>query len=98
MAPTKIIKGFQCVDNMKNSYPSSGCFQRFWQWSKKSLSVQDLGHSPIHGLQIFQNAIEKDLREIHEGLGQAKSPSLFWDIDVLMARLNFLADVLVSFR
>uniref|UniRef100_A0A1J3CE36 Putative RING finger protein C2F3.16 n=1 Tax=Noccaea caerulescens TaxID=107243 RepID=A0A1J3CE36_NOCCA len=97
VAPTKIIKGFQCVDNMKNSYPSSGCSQRFWQWSKKPLSVQDLGHSPIHGLQIFQNAIEKDLREIHEGLGQAKSPSLLWEIDVLMARLNFLADVLVSF-
>ncbi|CAA7043287.1 unnamed protein product [Microthlaspi erraticum] len=91
VAPTKIMKGFQTNPS------SSGCFQRFWQWSKKSLSVQDLGHSPINGLQIFQNAIEKDLREIHEGLGQAKSPSLLWDIDVLMARLNFLADVLVSY-
>lgn len=98
------MKGVQYVDvskNMKNSsqtHQSSGCFQRFWQWSKKSLSIPDVGHNPIHGLQLFQNAIEKDLRDIHEGLCQANFPSLLLDLDVPMARLNFLADVLVSYR
>ncbi|KFK41911.1 hypothetical protein AALP_AA2G188400 [Arabis alpina] len=102
-APTKIMKEVQYIDvskNMKNSsqtHTSSGCFQRFWQWSKKSLSIPDVGHNPIHGLALFQNAIEKDLRDIQEGLCQANFPSLLSDLDVPMARLNFLADVLVSY-
>ncbi|XP_010416333.1 PREDICTED: uncharacterized protein LOC104702205 [Camelina sativa] len=103
--PSEIIKGVHYVDvskNMKKSplhetHESNGCFQRFWQWSKKSLSIPNVGHSPIHGLHLFQNAIEKDLRDIQEGLCQAKFPSLLLDLDVLMARLNFLADVLVSY-
>lgn len=99
-----MVKEVQHVDmsrNIKDSsqtHSSSGCFQRFWEWSKKSLSVPNVGHSPIRGLQLFQNAIEQDLREIQEGLCQAKFPSLLLDLDVLMARLNFLADVLVSYR
>ncbi|EOA34392.1 hypothetical protein CARUB_v10021919mg [Capsella rubella] len=102
--PTEIMKGVHYVDVSKNmkklpqTHESSGCFQRFWQWSKKSLHIPNVGgHSPIHGLHLFQNAIEKDLRDIREGLSQAKFPSLSLDLDVLMARLNFLADVLVSY-
>lgn len=98
------MKGVQYVNVSKSmkkspeSHPSSGCFQRFWEWSKKSLSIPNVGRSPIHGLQFFQNAIEKDLRDIQEGLCRAKFSSLLVDLDVLMARLNFLADVLVSYR
>ncbi|ESQ27678.1 hypothetical protein EUTSA_v10018022mg [Eutrema salsugineum] len=94
---TKVMKGVQYEDEESRTHPSSGCFQRFWQWSKKSLSIPDVGHNPIHGLNLFQNAIEKDLRDIQKGLCQAKFPSLLLDLDVLMARLNFLADVLVSY-
>ncbi|KAL1216715.1 Zinc finger protein BRUTUS-like [Cardamine amara subsp. amara] len=101
-APTKIMKEVYYVDLSKNlnssqTHASYGCFQRFWEWSKKSLSIPNVGHSPLHGLQLFQNAIKKDLRDIQEGLCQVKSPSLLLDLDVLMARLNFLADVLVSY-
>ncbi|CAL9240681.1 unnamed protein product [Arabidopsis halleri] len=101
--PTEIMKGVQYVNVSKSmkkspeSHPSSGCFQRFWEWSKKSLSIPNVGRSPIHGLRLFQNAIEKDLRDIQEGLCRAKFSSLLLDLDVLMARLNFLADVLVSY-
>ncbi|KAG7659586.1 Zinc finger CHY-type [Arabidopsis suecica] len=101
--PTEIMKGVQYVNVSKSmkkspeSHPSSGCFQRFWEWSKKSLSIPNVGRSPIHGLRLFQNAIEKDLRDIQEGLCQAKFQTLILDLDVLMARLNFLADVLVSY-
>ncbi|CAN8239864.1 unnamed protein product [Cochlearia groenlandica] len=90
-ASTKIMK------ESSETHRSNGCFQRLWQWSKKSLSIPDVGHSPIHGLTLLQKAIEKDLRDIQEGLGQAKSPSLLLDLDLLLARLNFLADVLVSY-
>ncbi|CAH2067293.1 unnamed protein product [Thlaspi arvense] len=96
---TKILKE-DVSKNMKKSshtHQSSGCFQRFWQWSKSPIFIPNVGHNPIHGLQLFQNAVEKDLRDIQKDLCQAKFPSLILDIDVLMARLNFLADVLVSY-
>ncbi|CAN6938541.1 unnamed protein product [Brassica oleracea var. botrytis] len=98
-ASTKILKQVEYEDVSKDTknLSRSGCFQRLWQWSKKPVFIPNVGHSPIHGLQIFQNAVEKDLRDIQEGLCQASFPSLLLDLDVLMARLNFLADVLVSY-
>ncbi|CAH8355874.1 unnamed protein product [Eruca vesicaria subsp. sativa] len=97
-ASTKILKQLQHEDVSKDTKNfGSGCFQRLWQWSKKPVFIPNVGHSPIHGLQLFQNAVEKDLRDIHEGLRQASFPNLLLDLDVLMARLNFLVDVLVSY-
>lgn len=98
MNEVQYVDVYKTMKNSSQTHPSYGCFQRFWEWSKKSLSIPNVGHSPIHGLQLFQNAIKKDLRDIQEGLCQAKFPSLLLDLDVLMARLNFLADVLVSYR
>ncbi|KAL0701751.1 hypothetical protein Bca4012_057873 [Brassica carinata] len=46
---------------------------------------------------LSRSGFEKDLRDIQEGLCQVNFPSLLLDLDVLMARLNFLADVLVSY-
>lgn len=100
---TKIINWVQYVDvskNTKNSsrrHESRGCFRWFWRWSKKALFITNVGHSPIHGLQLYQNAVEKDLTDIHEELCQVKSPSLLLDLDEVMARLNFLVDVLISY-
>ncbi|CAH8358857.1 unnamed protein product [Eruca vesicaria subsp. sativa] len=91
---------YEDVSKNKNSpqtHDSRGCFQWFWRWSKKAISITNVGHSPIHGLQLYQNAIEKDLRDIQEGLCQGKSSSLLLDLDLVMARLNFLVDVLVSY-
>lgn len=99
-ASTKILKQVQYEDVSKDTknLSRSGCFQRLWQWSKKPVFIPNVGHSPIHSLQLFQNAVEKDLKDIQEGLCQVNFPSLLLDLDVLMARLNFLADVLVSYR
>lgn len=102
-ASTKIVKCVQYGDVSKNTKNSSrtqearGCFKWFCRWSEKALFIKNVGHSPIHGLQLYQNAVEKDLRDIQEELCQEKSPRLLLDLDVVMARLNFLADVLVSY-
>ncbi|KAG2321919.1 hypothetical protein Bca52824_015132 [Brassica carinata] len=77
---TKIINWVQYVDVSKNTKTHLG-----------DMSPEDIfnGHSLIHGLQLYQNAVEKDLTDIHEGLCQAKSPSLSLDLDEVMARNAF---------
>jgi hypothetical protein len=104
-ALTKIMKGVQSVEvseNMTNSQTnssSSGVFQRFWQWSKKmSFSSPNTGHILVHGIHLWHNAIRKDLVDIQKGLCQLTFPSLSLDLNVLVVRLNFLADVLIFYR
>lgn len=103
-ALTKIMKGVQSVEvseNMTNSQTnssSSGVFQRFWQWSKKmSFSSPNTGHILVHGIHLWHNAIRKDLVDIQKGLCQLTFPSLSLDLNVLVVRLNFLADVLIFY-
>lgn len=102
---TKLVKGVQSVEVCENvnklqadSYSSSGLFQRFWQWSKMSFSSSpDTGHTLIHGIQLWHNAIKRDLLDIQRGLCQLKFPSLSLDLSVLVVRLNFLSDVLIFY-
>ncbi|ESQ34905.1 hypothetical protein EUTSA_v10006659mg [Eutrema salsugineum] len=104
-ALTKIMKGVQSVEvseNINNSShqadSSSGFFQRFWKWSKTSLSSPNTeGYTLVHGIQIWHNAIKRDLLDIQKGLHQLKFPSLSLDLNVLVVRLNFLADVLIFY-
>lgn len=105
-ALTKIMKGVQSVEvseNMNNlaqsshSSSSSGVFQRFWQWSKMSFSSPNTGHILIHGIQLWHNAIKRDLIDIQKGLCHLTFPSLSLDLNVLVVRLNFLADVLIFY-
>ncbi|CAE5957900.1 unnamed protein product [Arabidopsis arenosa] len=99
-ALTKIMKGVQSVEvseNMNNSSSSSGMFQRFWQWSKMSFSSPNTGHTLVHGIQLWHNAIKRDLVDIQKGLCQLTFPSLSLDLNVLVVRLNFLADVLIFY-
>ncbi|XP_010459541.1 PREDICTED: uncharacterized protein LOC104740590 isoform X1 [Camelina sativa] len=100
---TKIMKGVQSVEvsenmnNLAQTSSSSGMFQRFWQWSKMSFSSSDTGHTLIHGVQLWHNAIKRDLVDIQKGLNHLTFPSLSLDLNVLVVRLNFLADVLIFY-
>ncbi|VVA91823.1 unnamed protein product [Arabis nemorensis] len=104
-ALTKIVKGVQSVEvseNMKNTSSSqedssSGLFQRFWQWSKMSFSSPNTGNTLVHGIRLWHNAIKRDLVDIQKGLCQLKFPSLSLDLNLLVVRLNFLADVLIFY-
>ncbi|KAL1207854.1 Zinc finger protein BRUTUS-like [Cardamine amara subsp. amara] len=101
-ALTKIMKGVQSVEvsetmNNSQTHSSSGLFQRFWQWSKMSFSSPNTGHTLIHGIHLWHNAIKRDLVDIQKGLCQLKFPSLSLDLNVLVVRLNFLADVLIFY-
>ncbi|KAJ0257348.1 Zinc finger protein BRUTUS-like [Hirschfeldia incana] len=75
----------------------SGLFQHFWQWSKMSFSISNTGHALMHGIKLWHNAIKIDLFDIQKGLCQLNSPSLSLDLNVLVARLNFLADILIFY-
>lgn len=99
------MKGVQSVEVSENMNKSSsqedspsGLFQRFWQWSKMSFSSSpNTGHTLIHSIQLWHNAIKRDLLDIQKGLCLLKVPSLSLDLNVLVARLNFLADVLIFY-
>ncbi|XP_010533417.1 PREDICTED: uncharacterized protein LOC104809216 isoform X2 [Tarenaya hassleriana] len=82
-------------ESLQQTLPSSGFFQRFWQWSKTSFFSSTTGHNPIHGLQLLCNAIKKDLINIREELCQIKIPSA--SLHLLVVRLNFLSDVLIFY-
>ncbi|XP_018436403.1 zinc finger protein BRUTUS-like At1g18910 isoform X2 [Raphanus sativus] len=75
----------------------SGLFQHFWQWSKLSFSIPNTGHTLTNGIKLWHNAIKIDLLDIQTGLRQLNSPSLSLDLNVLVARLNFLADILIFY-
>ncbi|KAF8104240.1 hypothetical protein N665_0176s0050 [Sinapis alba] len=75
----------------------SGLFQRFWQWSKMSFSSSNAGHTLVYGIKLWHNAVKRDLLDIQKGLCQLKSPSHSLDLNVLVARLNFLVDVLIFY-
>ncbi|CAH8391101.1 unnamed protein product [Eruca vesicaria subsp. sativa] len=97
---TKIMNGVQSA-NMSNSShqadSSNWLFQRFWQWSKMSFSSPNTGHTLVHGIQLLHKAIKRDLLDIQKILCQLKFPSLSLDLNVLVVRLNFLADVLIFY-
>ncbi|XP_013664416.1 zinc finger protein BRUTUS-like At1g18910 [Brassica napus] len=99
-ALTKIMKEVHS-ENMNNSShqadSSNGLFQRFWQWSKTSFSSPNAEHTLLHGIQLLHNAIKRDLLDIQKGLSQLKFPSLSLDLNVLVVRVNFLADVLIFY-
>lgn len=88
-------------ENMNNSShqadSSNGLFQRFWQWSKTSFSSPNTEHTLLLGIQLLHNAIKRDLLDIQKGLSQLKFPSLSLDLNVLVVRVNFLADVLIFY-
>lgn len=99
---TKIMKGVQSVEvseNMNNSHThsSSGPFQCFWQWSKMSFSSPNTEHTLVHGIHLWHNALRRELVDIQKELCQLKFPSVSLDLNVLVVRLNFLADVLIFY-
>lgn len=63
-----------------------------------SFSSSNAGHTLVYdGIKLWHNAVKRDLFDIQKGLCQLKSPSHSLDLNVLVARLNFLVDVLIFY-
>ena len=58
----------------------------------------DIGHSPVDGLHLWHGAIRKDLISLLEELYQSRSSSDFSNLDRIVVRLKFLADIITFYR
>jgi zinc finger-like protein len=85
---TRIGEGVQCPDGSKMLFGEN------WNWIKEYCIQTNVGHNPIDCLNLWHGAIRKDLKEILEELCQIRSSSSFSNLDSIVLRLNFLADVL----
>ncbi|KAL0694854.1 hypothetical protein Bca4012_062034 [Brassica carinata] len=94
-----LVDGTKIMNNSSHQTDlPSGLFQRFWRWSKMSFSSSNAGHTLVYdGIKLWHNAVKRDLFDIQKGLCQLKSPSHSLDLNVLVARLNFLVDVLIFY-
>ncbi|KAB2053368.1 hypothetical protein ES319_A12G183300v1 [Gossypium barbadense] len=66
-------------------------------WMKAPCFQTNPGKNPIDGLLFWQGAIQKDLKEILAELHQVKTSSCFQNLDFIVLRLKFLADVLIFY-
>ncbi|MBA0718294.1 hypothetical protein Golax_006049, partial [Gossypium laxum] len=66
-------------------------------WMKAPCFQTNTGNNPIDGLLFWQGAIQKDLKEILAELHQVKTSSCFQNLDFIVLRLKFLADVLIFY-
>ncbi|XVF12013.1 hypothetical protein REPUB_Repub08aG0078000 [Reevesia pubescens] len=57
----------------------------------------NIGNNPVDILLLLQGAIQKDLKEILVELHQIKTSSCFQNLDFIIVRLKFLADVLIFY-
>jgi zinc finger-like protein len=89
---TRIGEGVQCPDGSKMLFGEN------WNWIKEYCIQTNVGHNPIDCLNLWHGAIRKDLKEILEELCQIRSSSSFSNLDSIVLRLNFLADVLSFYR
>lgn len=67
-------------------------------WMKLHFLQTNVGNNPVGGLLLWHSAIQKDLKEILLELHQIKISSFFLNLDFIVLRLKFLADVLVFYR
>ncbi|KAF5459796.1 hypothetical protein F2P56_019714 [Juglans regia] len=97
---TSVGKDIQCPDGCADMrgklkmHLSKWSFSENWNWIKARFIQTDVGQNPIHCLNIWHGAIRKDLKEILEELYQIRSSGCFSNLDSIVIRLKFLADVL----
>lgn len=97
---TSVGKGIQCPDgsaHMRRKLKllmSKWSFSENWNWTKERFIQTDVGRNPIDCLNIWHVAIRKDLEEILEELYQIRSSGCFSNLDSMVIRLKFFADVL----
>ncbi|XVF54236.1 hypothetical protein PTKIN_Ptkin05aG0164300 [Pterospermum kingtungense] len=66
-------------------------------WKKVCGFQTNVENSPVDGLLLWHGAIQKDLKEILLELHQIKKSSCFLNLDFIVLRLKFLADVLIFY-
>lgn len=57
-----------------------------------------IGHNPVDGLHLWHCAIRKDLIALLEELYQSRSSCDFSNLDRIVIRLKFLADIITFYR
>ncbi|PON61053.1 43kDa postsynaptic protein [Parasponia andersonii] len=57
----------------------------------------DIGHNPVDGLHLWHCAIRKDLIALLEELYQSRSTSNFLNLDRIVVRLKFIADIITFY-
>ncbi|XVE54866.1 hypothetical protein DITRI_Ditri03aG0117000 [Diplodiscus trichospermus] len=66
-------------------------------WKKVHCFQKNIGNTPLASLLLWHGAIQKDLKEILLELNQIKISSCFQNLDFIVLRLKFLADVLIFY-
>lgn len=100
---TSVGKDIQCPDGSADMrgklkmHLSKWSISENWDWIKARFIQTDVGQNLIDCLNIWRGAIRKDLKEILEELYQIRSSGCFSDLDSIVIRLKFLADVLIFY-
>lgn len=85
------------VADMKMLLKSYSC-RRFLRETWRASLHNEVGHNPVDGLHLWHSAIRKDLIVVLEELYQARSSSEFSNLDKIVVRLKFLADIITFYR
>lgn len=97
---TELAKGVQPLDgpiSIKSKFKFN-LIKNPLGWMKAPCFQTNTGNNPIDGLLLWQGAIQKDLKEVLAELHQIKTSSCFQNLDFIVLRLKFLADVLIFYR
>ncbi|EXB42060.1 Uncharacterized RING finger protein [Morus notabilis] len=85
------------VADMKMLLKSYSC-RRLLGDTWRASSHNEVGHNPVDGLHLWHGAIRKDLIAVLEELYQSRSSSEYSNLDKLVVRLKFLADIITFYR
>ncbi|KAL5544275.1 hypothetical protein UlMin_008059 [Ulmus minor] len=72
-------------------------FKRFLGENWKTHLHQDVGQHPVDGLHLWHGVIRKDLIEVLEKLYQSRRSCNYSDLDAIVVKLKFLADIITFY-
>ncbi|XVF09170.1 hypothetical protein REPUB_Repub07fG0068500 [Reevesia pubescens] len=96
---TELAKGVRPLDgpsSIKDKFKFH-FIKRPLGWKKMHCFQTNVGNNPVDGLLLWHGAIQKDLKEILAELHQIKISSCFQNLDFIVLRLKFLADVIIFY-
>ncbi|XWS51065.1 hypothetical protein CRYUN_Cryun12cG0144200 [Craigia yunnanensis] len=97
--PNELAKGVRPLDgptSIKGKFKFH-FINRPLGWKKVHCFQTHEGNNPVGSLHLWHGAIQKDLKEILLDLHQIKISSCFQNLDYIVLRLKFLADVLIFY-
>ncbi|KAK8537558.1 hypothetical protein V6N12_043716 [Hibiscus sabdariffa] len=96
---TELAKGVEPLDGsiFIKSKPKFLLIKKPLGWMKAHCFQTNIENNPIDCLLPWQGAIQRDLKEILAELYQIKESSCFQNLDFIILRLKFLADVLILY-